>query len=183
MDNKTTVLILGDARNNYNDPKAWCLRDLQSKAKNVIWLNPESPSAWGFGDSVMDRYMPYCDVVEECRNLRQLSKIVDQIVLLKHRLTAFAGPGCALAKGLCALALLCLAKENAPPVGRRGARRGGGRWTHLWGVRGWPFREEMTNPPLSVTWAHYGLVVKFVKRHFADIWPQFYKKCFKNGHF
>ena len=81
VDNKTTVLILGDARNNYNDPKAWCLRDLQNKAKNVIWLNPESPSAWGFGDSVMDRYMPYCDVVEECRNLRQLSKIVDQIVL------------------------------------------------------------------------------------------------------
>ena len=81
IDNKTTVLILGDARNNYNDPKAWCLRDIHSKAKNVVWLNPESPSAWGFGDSVMDRYMPYCDVVEECRNLRQLSKVVDQIVL------------------------------------------------------------------------------------------------------
>jgi len=81
IDNKTTVLILGDARNNYNDPRAWCLRDIASKAKNVVWLNPESPSAWGFGDSVMDRYMPYCDVVEECRNMRQLSKIVDQIVL------------------------------------------------------------------------------------------------------
>ena len=81
IDNKTTVLILGDARNNYNDPRAWCLRDIHNKAKNVIWLNPESPSAWGFGDSVMDRYMPYCDVVEECRNLRQLAKVVDQIVL------------------------------------------------------------------------------------------------------
>ena len=81
IDNRTTVLILGDARNNYNDPKAWCLRDIHSKAKNVVWLNPESPSAWGFGDSVMDRYLPYCDVVEECRNLRQLAKIVDQIVL------------------------------------------------------------------------------------------------------
>jgi hypothetical protein len=81
IDNKTTVLILGDARNNYNDARAWCVRDIQNKAKNVVWLNPESPSAWGFGDSVMDRYMPYCDVVEECRNLRQLSKIVDQIVL------------------------------------------------------------------------------------------------------
>ena len=74
-------LILGDARNNYNDPKAWCLRDIHSKAKNVVWLNPESPSAWGFGDSVMNRYVAHCDVVEECRNLRQLSKIVDQIVL------------------------------------------------------------------------------------------------------
>ncbi len=80
IDNRTTVLILGDARNNYNDPKAWCLRDIHSKAKNVVWLNPESPSAWGFGDSVMDRYLPYCDVVEECRNLRQLAKIVDGIL-------------------------------------------------------------------------------------------------------
>lgn len=81
IDNRTTVIILGDARNNYNDPKAWCLRDIHNKAKNVVWLNPESPSAWGFGDSVMDRYTPYCDVVEECRNLRQLSRIVDQVVL------------------------------------------------------------------------------------------------------
>jgi uncharacterized protein with von Willebrand factor type A (vWA) domain len=81
IDNRTTVMILGDARNNYNDPKAWCVRDIQTKAKNVVWLNPESPSAWGFGDSVMDRYMPYCDVVEECRNLRQLSRIVDDIML------------------------------------------------------------------------------------------------------
>ena len=81
IDNKTTVIILGDARNNYNDAKAWCIRDIQNKAKTLVWLNPESPSAWGFGDSVMDKYMPYCDIVEECRNLRQLSKVVDQIVL------------------------------------------------------------------------------------------------------
>jgi hypothetical protein len=81
VDNKTTVIILGDARNNYNDAKAWCIRDIQNKAKTLVWLNPESPSAWGFGDSVMDRYMPYCDIVEECRNLRQLSKVVDQIIL------------------------------------------------------------------------------------------------------
>jgi len=81
IDNKTTVIILGDARNNYNDARAWCVRDIQNKAKNLVWLNPEAPSAWGFGDSVMDRYLPYCDVVEECRNLRQLSKVVDQIVL------------------------------------------------------------------------------------------------------
>lgn len=81
IDKRTTVLILGDARNNYNDDKAWCLRDIQSKAKNVVWLNPESPSAWGFGDSVMDRYLPYTDIAEECRNLRQLAKVVDSIVL------------------------------------------------------------------------------------------------------
>jgi uncharacterized protein with von Willebrand factor type A (vWA) domain len=81
VDNKTTVLVLGDARNNYNDPRAHCLREIRSKAKNVIWLNPESPSAWGFGDSVMDAYLPHCDVAEECRNLRQLSRVVDALLL------------------------------------------------------------------------------------------------------
>jgi hypothetical protein len=81
IDNKTTVLVLGDARNNYNDAKAWCLREVHNKAKNVVWLNPESPSAWGFGDSVMDKYLPSVDVAEECRNLRQLSRIVDRLVL------------------------------------------------------------------------------------------------------
>jgi hypothetical protein len=81
IDNKTTVLVLGDARNNYNDAKAWCLRDIFNKAKNVVWLNPESPSAWGFGDSVMDKYLPYTNVAEEVRNLRQLSSIIDRLVL------------------------------------------------------------------------------------------------------
>jgi len=81
LDNRTTVVIIGDARNNYNDPRAWCLRDVHRKAKNVIWINPEAPGAWGFGDSVMDEYLPHTDVAEECRNLRQLSKLVDQLVL------------------------------------------------------------------------------------------------------
>jgi len=81
VDKKTTVLILGDARNNYNDPHAWCLREIRDRAKNLVWLNPESPAAWGFGDSVMNRYLPYCDVAEECRNLRQLSQLVDRLLL------------------------------------------------------------------------------------------------------
>jgi len=81
LDNRTTVVVIGDARNNYNDPRAWCLREMQRKAKNLIWINPESPGAWGFGDSVMDQYLPYCDIAEECRNLKQLSKLVDQLVL------------------------------------------------------------------------------------------------------
>jgi uncharacterized protein with von Willebrand factor type A (vWA) domain len=81
VDSRTTVVVIGDARNNYNDPRAWCLRDIHRKAKNVVWINPESPGAWGFGDSVMDKYLPYCDVAEECRNLRQLSRLVDRLLL------------------------------------------------------------------------------------------------------
>ena len=51
------------------------------RAKNVIWINPESPGAWGFGDSVMDKYLPYTDIAEECRNLKQLTRLVDRLVL------------------------------------------------------------------------------------------------------
>jgi len=77
---KTTVLIIGDGRNNYNRPSDWVLREIQQKAKQVIWLNPESRMTWGVGDSEMLRYAPYCDVAEECRNIKQLYKIIDLIV-------------------------------------------------------------------------------------------------------
>ncbi len=77
---KTTVLIIGDGRNNYNRPNEWVLREIQQKAKQLIWLNPESRMTWGVGDSEMPRYVPYCDVAEECRNIHQLYKVVDLIV-------------------------------------------------------------------------------------------------------
>ena len=80
VNSKTTVLIIGDGRNNYNRSSEWVLREIQQKAKQVIWLNPESRMTWGVGDSEMTRYAPYCDVAEECRNINQLYKIVDLIV-------------------------------------------------------------------------------------------------------
>jgi len=78
---RTTVIIIGDGRNNYNDPRDWVLKELKKKAKRIIWLNPEAPTSWGFGDSEMDRYVRHCDMVEECRNLKQLTAVIDRIVL------------------------------------------------------------------------------------------------------
>jgi uncharacterized protein with von Willebrand factor type A (vWA) domain len=80
LNSKTTVLIIGDGRNNYNRPNDWVLREIQQRAKQLIWLNPESRMTWGVGDSEMPRYAPYCDVAEECRSINQLYKIVDLIV-------------------------------------------------------------------------------------------------------
>ncbi len=80
INKRTTVLVLGDARNNYNLPHEWVLRDIRQRAKQIVWLNPESRLTWGFGDSEMDRYAPYCDLVEECRNLNQLYRVVDRLV-------------------------------------------------------------------------------------------------------
>src|SRR5213596_1172229 len=80
VNKRTTVIILGDGRNNYNLPHDWVLKDVQQRAKQVIWLNPENKMTWGFGDSEMDRYAPYCTLVEECRNLNQLYRVIDRLV-------------------------------------------------------------------------------------------------------
>ncbi len=81
INKRTTVIVLGDARNNYNLPHDWCLREIRQRAKRVIWLNPESRNTWGFGDSEMDKYQLHCDMVEECRNLNQLYRVVDRLVV------------------------------------------------------------------------------------------------------
>lgn len=80
VNKRTTVIVLGDARNNYNLPHEWVLKEVQQRAKQVIWLNPENRMTWGFGDSEMDRYAPFCTVVEECRNLNQLYRVIDRLV-------------------------------------------------------------------------------------------------------
>ncbi|MGO9265621.1 MAG: vWA domain-containing protein [Candidatus Binataceae bacterium] len=80
VNKRTTVIILGDARNNYNLPHDWALKEVKQRARRVIWLNPESRNTWGFGDSEMERYAVHCDLVEECRNLNQLYRVIDQLV-------------------------------------------------------------------------------------------------------
>jgi hypothetical protein len=80
LDRRTTVLVLGDARNNYNDPQTWALRLLRERVKGIIWLNPEGQWGWGIGDSVMPLYAPSCDLVRECRTIAQLGEVVDNLV-------------------------------------------------------------------------------------------------------
>jgi uncharacterized protein len=80
LDRKTTILVLGDARNNYNDPQAWALRLIRERVKGIIWLNPEGQWGWGIGDSVMPLYAPACDIVRECRTIGQLGEVVDNLV-------------------------------------------------------------------------------------------------------
>jgi uncharacterized protein with von Willebrand factor type A (vWA) domain len=80
LDRKTTILLLGDARNNYNDPQAWALRQIRERVKGIIWLNPEGQWGWGIGDSVMPMYAPSCDIVRECRTIGQLGEVVDNLV-------------------------------------------------------------------------------------------------------
>ncbi len=77
---KTAVMILGDARNNYHASQSWIVKEIQRKARNVFWLNPEPRSYWDTGDSIVGEYGTYCDGVFEVRNLRQLEAFVENLV-------------------------------------------------------------------------------------------------------
>src|SRR5690606_10212966 len=77
---KTTVLLLGDARNNYHASQSWVLKEMLRRARHVYWLNPEPRSYWDTGDSIIGEYATFCDGVFECRNLRQLERFVDNLV-------------------------------------------------------------------------------------------------------
>ena len=80
IDRKTTLLVLGDARNNRGDPETEVLDRLFQRAKRVVWLNPEPRPFWGTGDSEMLRYLPYCHVARVCNTLRHLERAVDDLL-------------------------------------------------------------------------------------------------------
>ena len=85
IDRRTTVIILGDARSNYGDPRADVMRWINQRARRVVWLNPEPETFWGTGDSEMRRYRPYCHVAKTCRTIKDLERVVDDILRSQTR--------------------------------------------------------------------------------------------------
>ena len=79
ISSKSTVVFLGDARNNYHASQAWVVKSIRQKARQVYWLNPEPKSYWNTGDSIVGEYGAHTDGVFECRNLRQLEGFVDKL--------------------------------------------------------------------------------------------------------
>jgi uncharacterized protein with von Willebrand factor type A (vWA) domain len=80
INRNTSVIILGDARNNRGNPELEIMQSIYQRSKQLIWLNPESPRAWGTGDSEMLRYQSACSFTAPCSNLKQLERVVDQLL-------------------------------------------------------------------------------------------------------
>ena len=80
VNSATTVIILGDARNNQANPRVDLLGEIKARAKQVIWLNPESLRLWGTGDSEMLLVKRHCHLAKECNNLKQLERIIDKLL-------------------------------------------------------------------------------------------------------
>ncbi len=79
LTSRSTVIIAGDARNNYREPRAQHLATVADRSQTVYWLNPEPRAYWDSGDSVMGRYSAWCDEVFEVRNLTQLEAFVERV--------------------------------------------------------------------------------------------------------
>lgn len=80
LDRRTTVIVLGDGRSNFTDPRIDLMRLLHDRSKAVIWLNPEPESFWGQGDSEMDRYRQFCHVAKTCSTVHDLERIIDDVL-------------------------------------------------------------------------------------------------------
>jgi uncharacterized protein len=79
LNSGTTLLIVGDGRNNYNDPRLDIFSTMTRRAARTIWLNPEPDYMWN-GDSDMKKYAPLCDNVLKVGNLRELAQAVDTLL-------------------------------------------------------------------------------------------------------
>ena len=80
IDKKTTVVILGDARNNFGPEKAHLMKIINERSKQVFWLNPEGKYRWDTGDSVMTTYSAYCTKVFQCGNIDQLERVISTLL-------------------------------------------------------------------------------------------------------
>lgn len=76
---RSTVILLGDARNNDKAAHLDEFQKIAKRAKHMYWLNPEPRRDWDTGDSILSRYGQYCEGVYECRNLRQLRDFVEKL--------------------------------------------------------------------------------------------------------
>ncbi len=81
VNKRTTVIIVGDGRANYHNPREEAIADIREKCRRIIWLNPEPEDFWHTGDSEINTYKAYCHELRPCRNLNQLVDFVEDLVL------------------------------------------------------------------------------------------------------
>ena len=77
---RPAFIILGDARNNYDDANDWVLDEIREKARYMLWLTPEDRDTWMRGDCLMDIYGSYCDKVEVVKTVEDLSLVVEDLL-------------------------------------------------------------------------------------------------------
>ncbi len=81
LDGRTTLIIVGDGRNNYNNPRLDIFNMIAHRSRRTIWLTPEASALWGSGDSDMLKYAPTCDIILQANTLSELTAAIDKLLL------------------------------------------------------------------------------------------------------
>ena len=76
---RSSLLVLGDGRNNYRAPAVDVLTQMVTASRHAHWLNPEPKHLWGSGDSAVPRYSEVI-TMHECRSAKQLAAVIDQLL-------------------------------------------------------------------------------------------------------
>lgn len=80
IDRRTTLIILGDGRSNYGDPRIDIFQEATARAKQTVWLCPEAESQWGTGDSEILRYKPFCNRLTHVATIKDLERVIDEVL-------------------------------------------------------------------------------------------------------
>lgn len=81
IDRRTTVLVLGDGRSNYSNPRLDVFKQIADQAKRLVWLCPEPATNWGSGDSCLLEYRPFCTLLTHCSTVTDLERALDEILM------------------------------------------------------------------------------------------------------
>ena len=71
---RTTILVLGDGRNNANDPNLAAFEEITRRARETVWLTPEPRYSWGLGSCDLPAYAEFCNRVRVVRDLTGLER-------------------------------------------------------------------------------------------------------------
>jgi len=74
-----TLIVIGDARNNYRPINTKTIDKLSKKFQNIYWMNPERSQYWNTGDSQFHHYQSISKKYSEVRNFEQLKSFINSI--------------------------------------------------------------------------------------------------------
>ena len=80
LNHRTTLVILGDGRNNGKPPNVEALEEMSQHVRQLIWITPEPKWSWSLGSCDMPLYEPLCNRIEVVRTVDQLAGVAEELV-------------------------------------------------------------------------------------------------------
>lgn len=80
INHRTTLVVLGDGRNNGKEPNASAFEEIARHVRQVIWITPEPRWGWNLGSCDMPLYEEVCDRVEVVRTVEGLAGVAEELV-------------------------------------------------------------------------------------------------------